>query len=199
MMMEIIVITFIILFASTGGIVSRGCGGGFKELPYHLNEYLYAGPYAILCVIAGLGFPLVILAYAFAVIGKSTGHGGGMDLGHSPKEPGQGREPEKLEYAILWLHGKIPQYWYDALLLGLTGLLVTVPTGMVIASVNPMAGILIALSGLTKPLSYIIGWKIYPSGSGDGPKELDEATAIGEFLTGFFGWSAVILTTILIV
>lgn len=116
------------------------------------------------------------------VTAKRTGHGGGIDAGTSTKV----REDEKLEFIIKPLHGKISEYWYDMLLLAVTGLAVTLPAGIVLAFANIEAGLLVVLSGLLKAPGYMIGWLIYPDGHGRGIPHLNEATAIGEFLGSFF-------------
>lgn len=163
------------------------CGGAPPKLQFGLEQWIYSLPY--LFILIPFVEPVIfILCYLTAVIGKRTGHGGGMDLGHSNEEAGNGRTPEKVEFLILPLYNKIPRYWYDALLLALTGLIVTIPTGIVIADINPFWGVFLALSGLTKPIAYMIGWVTYPNFTGKGLKWLNEATAIGEFLTGFFSY-----------
>ena len=121
---------------------------------------------------------------------KNTGHGGGMDLAHNDKEPGAGRDPEKLEYLILWAHGKVSQYWYDVLLLLIIGLFSVAGAALAVGWVNQLAGAIIALGGLGKPAGYMIGWAVYPTGKGRGLKELNEATEIGEALTGLFAYLA---------
>ena len=133
---------------------------------------------------------LTSLPYFGAFIGKRTGHGGGIDAGTNEKEPGSGREPEKLEYLILPLHSKMPRYWYDILLLSITGLAVTLIAGIMLLFISIPYGLLVLLSGVMKGPAYMIGWRIYPKGHGRGIPHLNEATAIGEFLTGWFGWGA---------
>lgn len=203
----------LILFSLLGGWLSRMCGGAPPKLPFGLDQWLYGLPYLLIGVPAMLmvtawsksaskwnkWYPATLLAaYLSAVIGKRTGHGGGMDLGHSPEEPGKGREAEKIEYLILWLDGQLSKYWYDALLLALTGLLVTVPAGILVAFISPFWGAFLAVSGITKPIAYMIGWAIYPNFTGKGLKWLNEATAIGEFLTGFFAYLSLGITAIAI-
>lgn len=186
MMEWFMLIPVFVIAAFIGGWISRMCGGASPGLPWGLQQWLYALPYAVL--VAPVSLWWVLPAYLAAVMGKRTGHGGGMDLGTSTKA----RDPEKLEYLILPLHGRIPEYWYDALLLALTGLAVTLVPGIVLAAYGHIAtGLIIAASGLLKAPAYMIGWAIFPTAKDDGDfwsDDLDEATEIGEFLTGFFGW-----------
>lgn len=192
----------LVIFAVVGGWLSRMCGGAPPKLPYGLDQWFYALPYLLAGVPAGLAIAtvlgvkkenrkyfttLALLPYTAAFLGKRTGHGGGIDLGTS----GKVREDEKLEFIVKPLHGKIPEYWYDVLLLSVTGLAVTILGGTGIMCIDPEAGIVVALSGLLKGPAYMIGRAIYPRGSGRGIPHLNEATAIGEFLTGFFGWGAI--------
>ena len=138
------------------------------------NTALHMAVFAALPVLGGL---------------LSRWHGGGMDLAHNSKEPGAGRTPEKLEYLILWLHGRIDQYRYDLLLLTIIGAFSTLAPALVIGWEYPLHGLAVLLGGaIGKPMGYAIGWKIYPNAHGEGIKHLDHATAIGEFLTGVFAY-----------
>lgn len=125
-----------------------------------------------------------------------TGWGNVYDLGHAPR----GKKLEKIEYPIRWLYGKVPEYLYDFIGMALRGIVITAPAG--IALLNP----LLALSGASMALAYAIGWVINDYAVEHGkterrvswngvntylairflPRHLDEATAIGELLTGAF-------------
>ncbi len=194
-----------IVFSLMGGWLSRMCGGAPPKLPWGLDQWFYAMPYMLIglpalgAIAAAMelnsrtrkyAYAILPVTYFSAVTGKRTGHGGGLDMGNSDKEPGDGRDPEKLEYLILWLHDKMPRYWYDALLMAITGVAVTIPAGIVVSFLNPGMGVFLALSGLSKAPAYMIGWTVYPIGFGRGIPHLNEATAVGEFLTGFFGYAA---------
>lgn len=191
-------VALIFIFALCGGWLSRMCGGGPPKLPWGLDQWLYAIPYALIAMPVLLPFaawvgisekhrkyvPAILLfPFAGAFAGKRTGHGNGIDVGRMPR----GKD-EALEFIIKPLHGKIPEYWYDVLLLSVTGLAVPILAGAIVAFINPLAGLFLALSGLTKGPAYMIGYAIYPTGAGKGIPYLNEATAIGEFLTGFFGY-----------
>ncbi len=181
-----------ILIALAWGWIKRMSGGAPPKLPLGLDQWVFALPY-LLCafpvLIASAGaakfskgkIASIFVIYMAAVTGTRTGHGGGIDMGTSTKE----RKDEALEFIIKPLHGRISEYWYDALLLAVTGLAVTIPAGLGLAFINPLAGLSVAASGLWKAVAYMIGWMIYPEGQGRGLTHLNEATAIGEFLHGF--------------
>lgn len=189
-------------FALCGGWISRMCGGAPPKLPWGLEQSIYALPYMVAALPATVTFgawafsrtreresfkSAIILPYLCAFIAKRTGHGGGIDLGTSTVP----RKDEKLEVLTRPLRGKLSEYWYDALFLSVTGLAVTLLAGVCIAVVAPLSGLLILVSGLLKGPAYMAGWAVYPKGHGKGLPHLNEATAIGEFLTGFFGWAAI--------
>ena len=172
----------VILFAFFGGWLSRMAGGAPPKLPWGLDQWLYAIPYAFHAPVTSWW---AILGYAGAFLGKRTGHGVFMDLGTWEKPT----DDERLEFIIKPLKGKLHPYWYDFLGLALTGISVSLLAGVVLsASGHILPGIILALSGLTKAPAYAIGWLIYPNNKGKGIKYLNEATAIGEFLTGFFAY-----------
>ena len=180
-----------------GGLLSRWHGGGFVGgSPKILKAFLWSIPFALFTIFAHFRETTDFVPYilgttvlVWCMVFKNTGHGGGMDLAHNEKEPGAGRTPEKLEYLILWLHGRIDQYRYDLLLLTIIGAFSTAAPAIAIGWEYPIHGLLVFLGGaIGKPLGYALGWKIYPNARGKGIKHLDEATAIGEFLTGVFAY-----------
>lgn len=191
-----------LLFALAGGWISRMCGGAPPKLPHGLDQWIYALPYlAAPLVFCGLNFVSVAAPFAYisAVFGKRAGHGQYMDLGFTVRST----EPERLDFLVLLLMGKDhnpaamnptvltrkERYARDALGLIFTGLSVTLMCGLVIALAGEvLTGLLICLSGALKAPAYMIGWAIYPAAQGKGIPHLNEATAIGEFLTGFFGY-----------
>jgi len=187
------------VLALIGAFLSRWHGGGFiGGSPKILKAFLWSLPFA---GCAGLAHHFGVSLWwqtalwcagvlAWSMVFKNTGHGGGMDLAHNSKEPGAGRDPEKLEFLILWIHGKVDQYWYDLILLTIIGLFSVAGAAFAVGWVNPVAGAIIALGGLGKPAGYAIGWAVYPDGEGKGIKDLDHATAIGEALTGLFAYTA---------
>lgn len=196
--------------AVIGAFLSRWHGGGFiSGSPKLLKAFLWSLPFALA---SGAAFYLdghswmvtgivAALVLAGCMVFKNTGHGGGMDLAHNTKEPGKGREPEKLEYLILWLHGKMPQYWYDALLLLVIGTASTLLPAIAIGIVNPLAGLIVLAGGMFgKPVGYMIGHAIADAGLiKDLPEDLDHATAVGELLTGVFAYSCLATATLMVI
>lgn len=203
----------IIAFALLGGWLSRMCGGAPPKLPWGMDQWLYASPYGLISLPASSAILLLLftinvkpraywkfvalialLPYFGAFLGKRTGHGGGIDAGTSKKN----REDESLEFLIKPLHGNIDEYWYDMLLLAITGIATTLLAGTIICFLDIAAGTLILVSGGFKAVAYMIGWTIYPSGKGKGIPHLNEATAIGEFLTGIFAYAALAIAFVLV-
>ena len=135
--------------------------------PRLLIQSLFSLPYAI-TTYPEHGIYIAALVFGLTLLAVKTGHGNGMDLGDVDRG-----EPERLEFLILWIKPHIPLYWYDAGLLAITGLAVTLPAG--IATLNP----LLALSGLLKAPAYMIA------------KWGDTKTEGGELLTGAFLWGAI--------
>lgn len=182
-------IWLLIPFAFTGAFISRWHGGGFiQNSPKVLKNFLWALPFSVCAYFATTQWWVSLLVLAWSIVFKATGHGGAMDLGHSPKEPGAGRDPEKLEYLVLWLHGRIPTYWYDLLTLAIIGLFSVAGAAFAVGYTNTLAGIIIALGGLGKPIGYAIGWQLNRAIEDFFSEDLNEATEIGEFLTGFLAY-----------
>ena len=119
-----------------------------------------------------------------AVAGRVTGHGGGMDLGTWTKE----RSDERLEFIIKPLRGKIPEYWYDMLLLSVTGLaLVLVPCVLLAACSQYLAAIVLLVGGVSKGQAYQVGWLFS-----------NRQTEIGEALTGLFAYASIYATFVIL-
>lgn len=148
----------------------RGHASKYKRFfPRPLPQIALAIPYAYVTPLSW-GFPE---AYWIAggvliatTLGWLTGHGKFMDLG-TWKAPAK---DETLEFLIRVQRGRIPEYWYDTLGLAVTGIAVTLWSG--IATGNP----LLALSGVLKAPAYMIGRRFFPG----------YETAVGEALTGLF-------------
>lgn len=208
-------IVFNFLVTLFGGWTSRMCGGGRPQLGYGLEQWVYGLPYAIHAFktianpIGGwIETLLVTLQAPFtAGLAKRLGHGAGIDMARSPKEPGQGRDKEKLEHLVFWLHDDLPRYWYDFLFMGLTGIVINlVAAGLEFYYDSWVDGLVLLIAGAAKAPAYSIGWFLYDLEKKadrmehrishiDGksyyamaryPKDLDEPTAIAEFLTGVF-------------
>ena len=195
----------LIVFSAVGALISRFHGGGFKGgVNKSLKNALWALPFSLCCYTAfylnnlsgALVWALIAISF-FGCLLKATGHGGGMDLGRSEKEPGNGRSLEKVEYLIHWLYPHLSRFWYDFLILVLAGIAAVLGGIIAFSYLNPLYGIIIAIGGAMKGVAYAIGWKIYPEGSGPGIKHFNEATQIGEALTGFFAYGGLFIATLL--
>lgn len=154
-----LIISKFIIFPLYGAALYRWRGAAHKwkkYFPRPFNQIVFALPYAYVCYDVISWWCLFIIIPT--TLGLLTGHGKFMDLGSWKKDA----EDETLEFLIKPLEGKISNYWYDVLGMGITGLAVTLAAGIVLASP------LLALSGLLKAPAYMIG----------------RNTEEGEFLTG---------------
>jgi len=191
------IIAFII--GLLGAIIYRFRGAATplkRYLPRPISQIVFSLPYAYVAFLSGgfwVSFFCLLLTLAFVC----TGHGNGHDLGSADRG-----EDETLEILVKWLYGKIPEYWYDVILMLVLGVCITIPCGLAAGSM------LIALSGSLKAPAYMIGHWVYNNSpkvskidsSGNGykgvkylPHHLDHATAIGEFVTGLLLWSSLCL------
>lgn len=162
-----------------GAAIRRLDGGMKPHLPGPVPEVLFALPYALVAAVVwhnwfGLTAAITV---GLATLGITTwtqvkGHGRGLGLGE-PMKPGA--EPEDIEWPILWLEDKLPTYWYKALIMAVSGLIITVPCG--ILTLNPM----LALSGLSKAPAYMLSYKAGANSEG------------GELLTGAVLWGALLI------
>lgn len=164
-----------ILATFLGGWLSRWHGGGMFKADKVIKNIAWAVPLTGAAIFMSGWWGLLGLA---CIAGKATGHGAGIDLGTWT----QSRSDEKLEFIIKPLYGKIPEYWYDVLLLAVTGLAATLGAAIAISLTNPAAGLLCALGGALKPVGYMIGWAIWP----DNRKSY--ATRTGEWGAGIFAY-----------
>lgn len=191
---------FIAVFALMGGWVSRMCGGGrpfgwFKygsrlwelRLPWGLDQWVYALPYGIIFVITGqlswIVLPVSLLALCAAAWGKRLGHGQYIHLGYLYRQPTS--QDESLDPIIRFFFGpdRGGNYWRCVAGLALTGVAVTILPGvLLILRGSPLAGLLLAFSGATKPLPYMLGWWLVNKRINVRP------TFIGEVGTGITGW-----------
>lgn len=145
-----------------------------KYFPRPFNQIVFAAPFAFVCML--FWYPVIgwvavlptLLVWTMTTLGVLTGHGRGMDLG----ETDQG-DAETLEFLVRWAKPHLSLYWYDMLLLSVTGLAVTLPAG--IATMN----FWFACAGLLKGPAYAAA------------KHLKMGTEGGELLTGAVLWGAV--------
>ena len=162
-------------------------GGWGPHLPRPIEQMLFC--LVFVPALLMLHPALAVLGYAAAVIATLKGHGRNMDLGHYTGAA----KPEW--YELTFLHGKMNEYWYDVINIGISGFTYTAVPGLLYATYNPVMGVLMALSGFLKFPAYMIGWALHPEGN-NGPQlpMMKNATEVGEFLTGVFIWGAVIST-----
>lgn len=151
-----------------------------KYTPNPVTDIVFTAPYAAatyLFYIPLFGWEIALLptfvVWLLSMLGCLTGHGRGIDLGDTDVG-----EPERLEFLVSWAKPRLPLYWYDMLLLSVTGLAVTLPAG--IATLNPV----LAASGALKGPAYGVGKIGCPASH----------TEAGELLTGAALWCAVFLT-----
>lgn len=173
-----------LIMAFLGGYISRMCGGGFFQLGRGLEQFAYALPYGGILLL--YGYPkAALVAYAFAVLGKRLGHGQYIDRGKVilPESMRDSIDP----FVSLFFGPETGQdYWRDKFGLLFTGLAVSVPCGVLFGLfVDPVIGCLIALSGGTKAISYMIAYWFY-----DNVSKRYRATDLGEILTGAFAWGS---------
>lgn len=79
-------------------------------------------------------------------------------------------------------------YWRCFFGLAVVGLFSTLGPAIALGVVNPWSALPVVVGGIFKAVGYMIGWAIKPiAKKGDG--NFDEATEIGEFLTGIFAYA----------
>lgn len=184
-----------LIFCFWGGWVSRMCGGAWPRLPWGLDQWLYSIPYALIVLGATDSVLLTLLIFIGVVIGKRVGHGSGIDLGRAQKIEPPRNLLDSLISKICW---KRPPYQRDIIFLAATGQMTTFLPALVVSFINLPAALALAVSGALKGPAYMIGWAIYPQGSGRGIAGLNEATAMGEFLTGVFAYLGIVLALALL-
>lgn len=168
------------IFALYGALLYRWRGMAHpkkKYFPRPFNQIVFAFPYAVYVYLAtpfqSHALALASICWVLTTLAVLTGHGRGNDLGQ--KDDG---DPETLEFLIAWLKPHIPLYYYDILLLSITGAAITLPAGLL--TLNPF----LALSGLLKGLCYAVA-KFGDTGS-DGGELLTGAVLYASL--GFYLW-----------
>lgn len=173
-----------------GALFYRMRGGLKPDLPRPIDQFLSnvlsAVALPLIAIFSTESFEWYIwlgfaLQLSLSVAMECSGNGGTMDLGYSPQEPdGTTKETtrtlEKWEFLIYpWLYKKVSRYWYDFWGTSLRGFLTTLPCGIFMGFVGyPLAGTLVALTGLVGGLAYMISWKAGWKTEG------------GEYMTGGF-------------
>lgn len=165
------------IFALIGGFLSRLCGRK-SVIPFGLEQFLYAIPYGLIFMGSLWGIP----AFIAGVAGKRTGHGQYISLGNF-RQPYGNDEPLDCIVRFFFGFDYGGNYWRCVAGLAVTGMAVTLLPGLLYGLVvNPLMGAVIAISGMSKALAYMIGWFLYEKNL------IGRPTVIGEILTGAFGW-----------
>lgn len=183
---------YVLLSSVMGAFLSRWHGGGWGKPPKLLAGSVWSLPFAGLAWFVTADIRVGVLVFCCTLLFRQTGHGGAMDAGRSVKEPGHGREPEKLEYLILWLNGRTPARVYDAILNAVIGTFAVLWCAVAVMFVEPVLAALLLVSGtLGRPLAYEIGHTLYDAGYLKRmPHWADHGSAVGELLYGFFVYAA---------
>lgn len=178
-------ILIVLCFAATGAVISRMCGGGKPKLPYGLDQFVYALPYAIFPV----HFLLAVLSYAGGVLGKRTGHGQYFHLS-APRSACPPENDERFDFIVRFffgpdIDGRKNRYWRNFFGMTLSGLWpVLVATIALVLSGYVLAALIVLIGGLLKAPAYAVSQKF---GYG---------TEIGEYVTGAFGWGSVTIAAL---
>lgn len=183
---------FAIVRALYGAFISRWHGGGWNvKASKTLKNIIWAIPFGIVSFMAlALGTILpawivwtgTVLATALCAVGKATGHGRVWN----PFLPLNVLiDAEQLEILTFWLYGRISDFWYKTIAMGVIGFAAVSGAALAVGYVYPLWGLVIGLGGfIGKPLAYIIGRKYRP----EWLAKRFEPTEVGELLTGFFAY-----------
>lgn len=222
-MVVAIKILFVIACACYGGFIARLHGGGFFSLPKVINNFLWSIPFAALSGYAfykyGYEIPYIIaatlLSLALCIFGKATGHG--QWFLYSMEKC---IEPERLDFLVKLFWGADPRtrkescsldlsrnmraygldrlYWRNVTGLTLVGFTAVSGTTLALLYLNPISGLVLAIGGILKGPSYMFGdWAIGYSEE-DTSGEFDEATEVGEGLSGVFAYIGLAVAALLL-
>lgn len=191
-----IITTYLLTFllATVGGVIYR-FRGGWPDIPRPFEQIAFSSIYGWILYLAGTALVPALWAFSFSVLGVILGHGHTMNY-KSKVDP---KGLEKYEIFTKGLIGKVPDYWYKVIAHGFGGFLVTLPIGLCLLFINPLAALVVAPSGFLKSVAYMISWKLHPNYNDGkikysiGKFKLDTSIAIGEFLTGVFLWGVAAL------
>jgi len=132
-----------IISAWHGGRIHGGDPKALKNLAWCL---IIAVPVGIYCPAWSLVF--VPLCYL-----KTMGHG---RIWRPDLPLDVSKEPEKIEYLIGWLHGRVPDLWYKTAGMALVGLAACSGAVIAFAIASPLAGLAVAVGGLFKGVNALI-------------------------------------------
>lgn len=197
---------FSLIMGLIGAVIFRIRGTNHNEisgfLPRPFEQLLFSAPWIWLASQLFDPWQAIILSI-ITVVMVLKAHGKVFDLGTARKSSAPfGEDPEWYDGILYPLYGKIPEYWYDAIGLAVSGLSYTIPVGLFMADPTGdyfTEGLIIALSGALKAPAYMIGRCFstsYPELADvsefkavDKVLNLRHATEWGEVLTGFFLWT----------
>lgn len=132
-----------IISAWHGGRIHGGDPKALKNIAWCLVQAI---PVGIFC-------PLWTLIFVPLNYLKTMGHG----VIYIPNVPlDVTKPPEKIEYLILWLRGKIEDRWYKAIGMALVGLAACLGTVIAFSCVNPISGLAVAIGGAFKGVNALI-------------------------------------------
>lgn len=179
-------VIYILFVGVIGALLSRWHGGGFFKAPRAVKNITWSLPFAIFTWVATNSILLSAVALLACIAGKSLGHG---RVWNPFSKLDESVDPEQVEKLIPFLKGRISDFWYKNIALGLLGVFSVLGPSLAVMSVSPLSGITLLVGGLiSKPFSYTIGFyqKSYTS------------TVIGELGTGFIAYTFLALVSIII-
>ena len=203
----------IAIAAILGGWISRMCGGGWPKLPWGLDQWIYALPYAGVYFLLPwawyINLPVAAAAYGLGFLGKRMGHGQYFHLNYSPRENEE--QDEKIDPFVSLFFGKDlgghgrKRYWRGVFGLSITGLICALGAGVALGVAGHyIASAVILAGGIAKAGAYMLGWWAYSQVKARGlltdPAEADRIkniwdkafipTVWGEIITGTIGWAS---------
>lgn len=181
----IILYGLLILAAGIAGAYScRECGKGGAVIGRPYAQIIYAAPSAVL----GGAWWGSLLSVVGSFLGKTWGHGQYMGV---PQEHGDPAGDEWYDFIVSWFFGpddkpQPARYWRNVFGLALSGLFYSIVGSIMLAAHgNWLSSLVFLLGGAMKAPAYMISYA------------LGKGTLWGEYLTGFFGWSSVAISAIL--
>ena len=201
-------VLLVVLMGIVGATISRWHGGGFKSVVKYSNKtvknIVWAAPLGAMSLTAlmtvwpwywaTLG---ALVATVFCVLGKATGHGRVWN----PFVPlDLTEEPEKMEWPIQWLQGRISDMSYKLIAMSLIGFAAVSGAAFAFGYVYPLAGVIVALGGiLGKACGYLMGWELKRPLNSSPYEDFDEPTEFGELFTGLISYTLGTLAWLMIV
>ena len=158
----------------------------FWALPFGLATYTVLSQSDI--TVLWLLLALSVLSFTSCLAGKGSGHGRIWNP-YLPLD--KSVEPEELEQNIVmeFISKKLSSYWYKVIALGVSGFLAVSGAALIIGTINPVYGLIIASGGVFgKIIGYLIGWKI---------PNIENGNEFGEIFTGVLSYLGLAIVLIL--